>query len=518
MNTRSETIFTLTPQIYKAIRETVGRRPAETGGMLGGDLRTGLVTHFHFDRAAACSAVAYSPDTATLNRLLDEWNAQGVRLLGFAHSHPPACDRPSAGDEVYAGRILAANPELPCLLVPIVRSSADGQPFRLELFVAERTAGGVNLRSSFFRVAEVEAEESPLAPLVTTREVDGVEPGERDHVAKPKPLPPHIDSELFARVVDAYDVPRLDQCRLVWFGVGGAAGCLEDLARAGVGQFVLVDPGLVEKCNLGTQAYYQSDIGNPKVRCLARRLRAINPAARIYTRQRYLEDFDDRQLEELARFAPLNRGWSGLLRRRSDPPLVTVLVGATDDFKAQARVNRLALQLGLPSVCCQLYLHALAGEVTFTHPQTTPACHRCILSGRFRAYLENSYQNSVGSAGSPICSTTRLNSLTASIVLAILHHGTNHPRWGSLLCRIGNRNLIQVRCHPDAERHLALTNFSESLEGAFDPQIYFDETIWRAQAPEHPNTGYARPCPDCGGHGNLARCKGTFADTRVVTK
>ena len=37
------------------------------------------------------------------------------------------------------------------------------------------------------------------------------------------------------------------------------------------------------------------------------------------------------------------------------------------------------------------------------------------------------------------------------IAMAVLHHGTDHPRWGRMLERIGNRNLIQVRWDPDLD-------------------------------------------------------------------
>jgi hypothetical protein len=127
----------------------------------------------------------------------------------------------------------------------------------------------------------------------------------------------------------------------------------------------------------------------------------------------------------------------------------------------------------------------------------------------------NGYRNGVGSAGSPISSTARINALTTFIVLSVLHHGTTHPRWGKILQRIGDRNFIQIRCHPDIEEKLDLPNFDEAFDGASSEQIFCDEAIWRSQKPEHPNTGYERPCPDCGGLGDLSKAKGTFTDTRL---
>jgi hypothetical protein len=160
----------------------------------------------------------------------------------------------------------------------------------------------------------------------------------------------------------------------------------------------------------------------------------------------------------------------------------------------------------------------LAGEATFTHPQTTRSCHRCILSTRYAAYLERSFKNDVGSAGSPISSTVRLNELKFMLTMAILHHGTNHPRWGNLLERIANRNFIQVRNHPDAEQYLGLSNFTEAFAGVTSEQLLCGEMIFRPQVPEHPDTGYARPCLDCGGLGDLTKIKGQIADTRELPR
>ena len=82
--------------------------------------------------------------------------------------------------------------------------------------------------------------------------------------------------EMFDRVVQAYDLPAQFNRRIVWVGLGSSNRGPEDLARTGITQFVLIDNGFVEHCNLGTQSYYTADIGKPKVEVVASRLRAIN--------------------------------------------------------------------------------------------------------------------------------------------------------------------------------------------------------------------------------------------------
>ena len=191
------------------------------------------------------------------------------------------------------------------------------------------------------------------------------------------------------------------------------------------------------------------------------------------------------------------------------PPIRTLLCGCTDDFYAQARVNRAGLQFGVPTMCAQVYAEGRGAEITFTYPGMTPACHRCVLRSRYDAYLKEGYSNTVTSDGTPISSTTRLNSTKLFVALALLHHGTAHPRWGRLLERIGNRNLVQLRLDPD----LALPVFERVLCGDRD-RVFSDEAVWLPQQPEGSATGRT-PCPDCGGTGDLRSAIGTLTDTRL---
>src|SRR6266566_1167518 len=80
----------LTPAVLTQIKETIGSRKAETGGILGGNRTTGEVTHFCFDEVPQeRSGVAYTPNIAALNSVIKgEWKPQGIEFLGSVHSHP----------------------------------------------------------------------------------------------------------------------------------------------------------------------------------------------------------------------------------------------------------------------------------------------------------------------------------------------------------------------------------------------------------------------------------------------
>jgi molybdopterin/thiamine biosynthesis adenylyltransferase len=290
---------------------------------------------------------------------------------------------------------------------------------------------------------------------------------------------------------------HLRHCRVVVVGTGGAAGFVEDVVRAGVHELILIDPDVVSVTNLATQQVYRGDIGRPKVMALAERLQDINPAVEVGTYQDDFTTFTEAEVEFLL----------GLDLPR--PPIRTLLCGCTDNFFAQARVNRVGLLHGVPTLCGQIYAQGRGAELTFTLPGITPACHRCILRSRYDAYLNDGYQNSITSDGTPISTTTRLNATKFMVAMALLHHGTTHPRWGRMVERIGQRNLIQLRLDPD----LALPVFDRVLAGDKE-RIFSDEAVWLPQLPEGPATGRT-PCLDCGGTGDLRTAIGTINDTRL---
>lgn len=151
----SEPVLRLTPAVLAQIRRTIGSRSAEQGGALGGDRATGLVTHFHFDRSARRTGATYSPDHAFLNKIFaEEWNPQGINLLGFIHSHPPGCRRPSGGDLIYARAILQAIPELPHLLLPIVQTKPETGRFEILPFAAVRNGRDVRIEELTLEIVQ----------------------------------------------------------------------------------------------------------------------------------------------------------------------------------------------------------------------------------------------------------------------------------------------------------------------------------------------------------------------------
>jgi len=85
-------------------------------------------------------------------------------------------------------------------------------------------------------------------------------------------------------------VERLANARVAVIGLGGVGGyALEALARAGIGNFILVDADVVEPTNLNRQILaLDSAIGKPKVDVARDHVAQINPDARVETYQVFL--------------------------------------------------------------------------------------------------------------------------------------------------------------------------------------------------------------------------------------
>src|SRR5690348_3421120 len=67
--------------VLEEIRNTIGRKPAEQGGILGGSRKDEVVRHFYFDERAVRTGITYSPDIKTINKLLsEEWNPREINL------------------------------------------------------------------------------------------------------------------------------------------------------------------------------------------------------------------------------------------------------------------------------------------------------------------------------------------------------------------------------------------------------------------------------------------------------
>jgi molybdopterin/thiamine biosynthesis adenylyltransferase len=92
---------------------------------------------------------------------------------------------------------------------------------------------------------------------------------------------------------DGYVTPeaqdRLRRLRVLIAGCGIGSSFAELAVRMGIEHIILADGDTVGETNLNRQFFSVTDVGNSKVKSLAARLRAINPAALITEVDQYLD-------------------------------------------------------------------------------------------------------------------------------------------------------------------------------------------------------------------------------------
>ncbi len=563
--------FRLTMSVYRAIHDFIGLHRAERGGMLGRD-EDGVIRHFAPDPTACCNSAAYDPDLTAMNRQIRTWKGQGIEFCGFAHSHPANVKRPSAHDVWYAGEILPCFKKLELLWLPIVMTEPDTGEFeifayaalpypedrkRVRILHAERQVLDEHPMTRLPSLDEESpAVRAPAQAVVAARSPSSVAGETRNGGAwryygnfpnlwatsplnpnqqlwRGSPLKPDMISvmkseleaqhaaegrrdEYLLRLAASHDLHRHDETRLVVTGLGGAQSFVRNAARMGYGEYVLFDPDHLSPSNVATQQADPRAIGRTKVDALAEDILAINPAAAVLAISGPIEAISDSQFDELLRLPLRATALSSEGDDRMSKPRQAISFGLTDNFWANARTHRLGLHFGLPTVCAQEYVEGRGAEVTYTVPGVTPACHRCITSSRYRAYLQEGYVNDVTSDEAPVFAAEILNGVLGHILLALTYHGTDHPRWGGVIDRLGCRNLIRIRMDPDFDDHFGNT-FEKRLRGANEVGSFFMlDSLFLPQTPDMGQSPTRPRCPDCGGYGDLGLVKGTFHDTRIM--
>lgn len=90
-----------------------------------------------------------------------------------------------------------------------------------------------------------------------------------------------------AMLIGGTGLEKLAACKVAIFGLGGVGSfTAEALARTGVGALLLVDHDIVDVTNINRQLHaLTGTVGLPKTSIMEERLRQINPALQVQTRQ-----------------------------------------------------------------------------------------------------------------------------------------------------------------------------------------------------------------------------------------
>ena len=277
--------------------------------------------------------------------------------------------------------------------------------------------------------------------------------------------------------------PALREKKVAIIGCGAGSYMAIKLARcASPAQMILVDFDHVEWANLSRTAYTVGDVGKLKVIALKDRISEANPFVGV---ESLPIDFC------AANWAEYDSMLEG----------VDLIVAGTDQFAAQAKINRVSQELGTPAVFIGIHAGAEGGRVIWSLPGKT-ACYRCVAAERYnRQEADGEQAVNLDAAHGLLPDVQYIDMLALKVCVAILDRDQNSAM-GRFFADMSGRNEIIIRCSPEYEHGSALWDaILADLPTA--PKPYADEikrealfsmdTIWLS-------TERNPDCPDCNPH------------------
>lgn len=192
---------------------------------------------------------------------------------------------------------------------------------------------------------------------------------------------------IFSRNKGILETDVMNKKCAVILGCGSVGSLVAmELARAGVGHFVLVDADTLEYHNLCRHQCGIEDVGDLKVNALQRKLLNINPNVDIRTFGGIVQNIPKEILDEMC------------------VPEETIFVGCADNRAADVYSNRIAIYYDAAFLSIGFWERAYAGEIFYHIPGKGMPCYACALgdgggmSGRVEAnhHVYSSQENIEG--------------------------------------------------------------------------------------------------------------------------
>ncbi len=171
-------------------------------------------------------------------------------------------------------------------------------------------------------------------------------------------------SELYSRSKGLLETSLLEKktVGIVGLGSGGSPIAVE-LAKAGIGNFVLIDFDRIELSNVARHICGINDLGRYKTFAVRDCILLKNPYAKIKT---YEIDINEKPVE-------CNSALSD----------VDIIICASDNDKSRFFLNDIALKNNFPAIFGRTITRAIGGDVFRVRPHKGP-CYNCLHSQNFR--------------------------------------------------------------------------------------------------------------------------------------
>ena len=170
-----------------------------------------------------------------------------------------------------------------------------------------------------------------------------------------------LEKNLFSRNTGILETDwMMDKCAFI-LGCGSVGSLVAlELARAGVGTFVLIDNDIVEYHNLCRHQCGIHEVGSFKVDAMKKRILDINPHATVVTCTNIVEEVPK---EIYDKYAGKN----------------TIFVGCADNREADVYGNRISMMYRSAYLSAGFWERAFAGEIFYHLPEASMPCYKCAL-------------------------------------------------------------------------------------------------------------------------------------------
>ncbi len=173
-------------------------------------------------------------------------------------------------------------------------------------------------------------------------------------------------SELYSRTTGLLETSVLENCKVAIVGLGsGGSAIAVELAKAGIGNFVLIDFDQLELGNVSRHICGVGDLGRYKTKAVRDALLAKNPYIKVET-----AEIDINQNLDLTK----------LLLKDSN-----LIIAATDNDRSRFNLNSIALEFDITTIFGRALARASGGDVLRVRPHKG-VCLACVFSQDF---LEN---------------------------------------------------------------------------------------------------------------------------------
>ena len=182
-----------------------------------------------------------------------------------------------------------------------------------------------------------------------------------------------VVTRLFSRNTGLLESDIMSQKTALIIGCGSVGSLIAlELARAGVGKFILVDGDTLEIHNICRHQLGFKDLGRYKVDAMLDAIHNINPLAEVKTYRGNIQEMPMEYIEKLSQ---------------------AIIVGTGDNRESSAYGNDLAKSIGIPFVSTGCWTRAYAGECFYWYPDVDLPTYREAHSGMLSGNRPVSHQN-----------------------------------------------------------------------------------------------------------------------------